>query len=77
MLSRSDFKFDPATINVPVGGSVVWTNNDDQQHTATSAGNFDAGGYNPQLGDRRVQGNRDLHIHLFFPSFMMGTVVVS
>jgi plastocyanin len=25
-------------VRVPVGGSVVWTNNDNQPHTATSSG---------------------------------------
>jgi len=43
----ADFKFTPAEVHVAVGGSVVWTNNDGQQHTATSAGNFDAGAIQP------------------------------
>jgi plastocyanin len=30
-----DFKFQPATIEVPVGGSVTWTNEDGTPHTAT------------------------------------------
>lgn len=30
------FEFTPATIEVPVGTTVVWTNRDDIAHTATS-----------------------------------------
>jgi plastocyanin len=43
----ANFKFTPAEVHVPVGGSVAWTNNDGQQHTATSAANFDAGAIQP------------------------------
>jgi plastocyanin len=73
----ADFKFDPASINVPVGGSVVWTNNDTQQHTATSAGNFDAGAIQPGTTatvEFKTAGTFT-YICSFHP-FMMGTVVV-
>jgi plastocyanin len=30
-----DFAFNPATIDVPVGGSITWTNQDNSPHTAT------------------------------------------
>lgn len=73
----ADFKFDPASINVPVGGSVVWTNNDPQQHTATSAGNFDAGTIQPGATatvEFKTAGTFT-YICSFHP-FMMGTVVV-
>ena len=73
----ADFKFDPATITVPVGGSVVWTNNDTQQHTATSAGNFDAGAIQP--GNTATvefeTAGTFTYICSFHP-FMTGTVVV-
>jgi plastocyanin len=73
----ADFTFTPATINVPVGGSVAWTNNDAQQHTATSAGNFDAGAIQP--GDTATVAFETAgtfsYICSFHP-FMMGTVVV-
>jgi plastocyanin len=40
-----DFAFSPATITVPVGTTIVWTNNDNNAHTASSdtAGIFDTG----------------------------------
>lgn len=73
----SDFKFDPATINVAVGGSVVWTNNDPQQHTATSAGNFDAGAIQPgaSASVEFPTAGTFAYICSFHP-FMNGTVVV-
>jgi plastocyanin len=74
----ADFKFTPATVNVPVGGSVVWTNNDTQQHTATSSGNFDAGAIQPGKSatvDFPTAGSFT-YICSFHP-FMTGTVVVS
>ncbi|HEX3087809.1 MAG TPA: cupredoxin domain-containing protein [Ilumatobacteraceae bacterium] len=73
----ADFKFDPPTVNVPVGGTVVWTNNDTQQHTATSAGNFDAGAIQPgstATVEFKTAGTF-AYICSFHP-FMMGTVVV-
>ena len=74
----SDFKFDPQTVNVPAGGSVVWTNNDGQQHTTTSAGNFDAGAIDPQAASGPVTFDTPgtfTYICSFHP-FMTGTVVV-
>jgi plastocyanin len=73
----ADFKFGPDSVNVPVGGSVAWTNDDDQQHTATSAGNFDAGAIQPG-GSATVEfptAGSFAYICSFHP-FMMGTVVV-
>lgn len=73
----ADFKFDPPTINVPVGGAVVWTNNDTQQHTATSAGNFDAGAIQPgtSMTVTFETAGSFTYICSFHP-FMTGTVVV-
>ncbi len=73
----SDFKFDPQTVNVPVGGSVVWTNNDGQQHTATSAGNFDAGAIDPQASVPVTFDTPGTFTYICsFHPFMTGTVVV-
>jgi plastocyanin len=73
----SDFKFGPQTVNVPVGGSVVWTNNDGQQHTATSAGNFDAGAIDPQASMTVTFDTAGSFTYICsFHPFMTGTVVV-
>ena|SRR5579864_4237862 len=32
-----DFRFSPATLTVPVGGKVTWTNRDDEPHTVLAA----------------------------------------
>jgi plastocyanin len=73
----ADFKFVPPTVNVAVGGSVVWTNNDTQQHTATSAGNFDAGAIEPgaSMSVEFETAGSFTYICSFHP-FMTGTVVV-
>ena len=73
----ADFTFTPATVNIPVGGSVVWTNNDKQQHTATSAGNFDAGAIQPGTSMTVVFNTAGSFTYICsFHPFMTGTVVV-
>jgi len=73
----ADFKFDPQTVNVPVGGSVIWTNNDAPQHTATAAGNFDTGAIDAQasMSVTFEAAGSFTYICSFHP-FMTGTVVV-
>jgi plastocyanin len=74
----ADFAFTPTEVRVPVGGSVVWTNNDAQPHTATSAGVFDSGSIQPQTSvtvDFPTAGTF-AYICSFHP-FMTGTVVVA
>ncbi|MEP7047859.1 MAG: cupredoxin domain-containing protein [Ilumatobacteraceae bacterium] len=73
-----DFKFGPAEIHVPVGGSVTWTNNDAQQHTATStSGAFDAGAMQPGASATVDFANAGSFTYICsFHPFMMGTVVV-
>jgi amicyanin len=40
-----DFKFDPATLTVPVGTTVTWTNQDEEPHTvAAKDGSFHSSG---------------------------------
>ena len=43
-----DYAFTPATLTVPAGTTVTWTNNDAVPHTATASdGSFDSGNLNP------------------------------
>jgi plastocyanin len=73
----ADFTFTPATVNIPVGGSVVWTNNDNQAHTATSAGNFDAGAIQPGTSTTVAFATAGSFTYICsFHPFMTGTVVV-
>ncbi len=74
----ADFAFTPGEVSVPVGGSVVWTNNDDQPHTATSAGAFDSGSIQPQTSVTVafVTAGTFAYICSFHP-FMTGMVVVA
>jgi len=47
-VSVEDFRFNPPTINVQVGGTVVWTNNGRTPHTTTSqSGAWDSGRIDP------------------------------
>ncbi len=38
-ISIENFKFSPATVTVPAGSTVIWTNNDGELHTVTSSEN--------------------------------------
>ncbi|MHB8574236.1 MAG: cupredoxin domain-containing protein, partial [Dehalococcoidia bacterium] len=38
-ITIDNFSFTPATITVPVGGTVTWTNHDDVPHTVTASDN--------------------------------------
>ena len=72
-----DFTFAPAEVQVPVGGSVVWTNNDTQPHTATSAGAFDTGSLQPQTSVTVAFPTAGTFAYICsFHPFMTGTVVV-
>jgi len=73
----ADFKFTSADVQVPVGGSVKWTNNDSQPHTATSAGVFDAGTIEPgkSVTVAFPAAGSFTYICSFHP-FMTGTVTV-
>lgn len=73
----ADFKFDAVEVRVAVGGSVTWTNEDDQAHTATSSGNFDAGAIDAAQSStvEFPTAGTFTYICSFHP-FMTGTVVV-
>ena len=73
----ADFMFTAAEVHINVGGSVTWTNGDDQPHTATSSGNFDAGAIDPAQSstvDFPTAGTFS-YVCSFHP-FMHGTIVV-
>jgi len=73
-----DFAFEPADLRVAVGTTVTWTNDHDQPHTATSAGNFDTGAIQP--GESKTvtfdRAGTFSYICSFHP-FMTGTVTVA
>jgi amicyanin len=74
-----NFKFDPATLTVPVGSAVTWTNKDEEPHTiAAKDGSF----HSPTLDTKGTYsftftnpGTYD-YICSIHP-FMTGTVVVT
>jgi plastocyanin len=73
----ADFAFDAPTVHVAVGGTVTWTNNDDQQHTATSAGNFDTGAIKPGASMTvTFESPGTFAYACSFHPFMTGTVIV-
>ena len=76
-VSISDFMFNAAEVHINVGGSVTWTNDDDQQHTATSSSNFDAGAIQPTESStvEFPTAGTFTYVCSFHP-FMHGTVVV-
>ncbi len=76
-VSIADFMFNAAEVHINVGGSVTWTNDDDQQHTATSSGNFDAGAIQPTESStvEFATAGTFNYVCSFHP-FMHGTVVV-
>lgn len=74
-----NFAFNPPTINVPVGGSLTWTNYDAVPHTATADdGSFNS---NPLTSDTQhysytfATAGSFPYVCVFHP-YMKGTVVV-
>jgi plastocyanin len=71
------FKFGPAEVHVAVGGTVTWTNSDNQKHTATESGGFDAGTIEPgATGTATFDTAGSFAYICSFHPFMKGTVVV-
>ena len=77
-VSIADFMFTDAAVSVGAGGTVTWTNSDDQPHTATSSGNFDAGAMDPAQSStvEFPTAGTFTYVCSFHP-FMTGTVVVT
>ena len=78
-VSISDFKFNPATLTVPVGTTVTWTNQDEEPHTiAAKGGSFHSPGmdtHGTYSFAFTTPGSYD-YICSIHP-FMTGTVVVT
>jgi amicyanin len=78
-VSISDFKFNPATLTVPVGTTVTWTNQDEEPHTvAAKDGSFHSPGMDTHATYSftfTTPGSFD-YICSIHP-FMTGTVVVT
>lgn len=75
----SMFSFSPATVTVPVGTTVTWTNQDSAAHTVTSdTGAFDSGSLS-QGGSWSNTFNQpgSYAYHCAFHGSMHGTVVVT
>ncbi len=86
-VSMVDFSFNPSTVNINVGDTVMWVNNGTVQHTSTSGtsctadGKWNSGALNPGQTFQHVFSTAGTFP--FFCSFhclsnnMVGTVVVS
>ncbi|EEA03252.1 blue (type 1) copper domain protein [Burkholderia sp. H160] len=71
-------RFDPPTVTVHRGDSVVWVNKDLVAHTVSAdAKNFDSGSIAPEASWRYVAGQTGRHPYkcLFHPT-MHGTLIV-
>lgn len=72
------FKFNPATLIVGVGDTVVWKNEDIAPHTATARGkNFDSGSIEPGSSWKYVAGKKGTYFYYcaFHPN-MKGKLIV-
>jgi plastocyanin len=80
-VEMKSISYDPKSVEVPVGGSVVWTNKAFTNHTATSddGGTFDTGEIKPNESSSPVkfdkEGEFNYHCKIHGKT-MSGTVVV-
>lgn len=75
----SDYEYDPATITVPVGTVVTFTNRDSTPHTATSkeSGAFESGSIDTgESGEVKLEEAGTFAYYCAFHPFMKGTVRV-
>ena len=77
-VSIVNMSFSPATLTVPVGTTVTWTNNDDMTHTVTSdASGFDSGDITMGSKYSRVfSAAGTFTYHCTIHPAMKGTIVV-
>ena len=81
-VEMKSISYDPKTVEVPVGGSIVWTNKAFSNHTATSEDDgktFDTGEIKPNESSSPVkfdkEGEFNYHCRIHGKT-MSGTVVV-
>jgi plastocyanin len=75
----SQLAFGPASVNVPVGGTVTWTNNDSVDHTVTSMGKGPLGSATLHTGGTYSYTFTTPGTYMYYCAIhpdMMGTVVV-
>lgn len=80
VVTIQNFAFSPATVTVPAGTTIVWSNKDSTDHTSTSdTGVWDAGDIPPGTSSRGIlfstPGTYPYHCNIH-PN-MMGTVIVT
>jgi plastocyanin len=72
--------FSPASVTVPVGGTVIWTNSDQVEHTVTSMGRGPLGSATIGTGGTYSYTFTTPGTYMYYCAVhpdMMGTVVVS
>ena len=74
-----DLAFNPATVNVPSGSRVTWTNGDATAHTVTfDDASADSGNLEPRSSfDHTFVGAGTFAYHCSIHSFMHGTVMAT
>jgi plastocyanin len=77
-VSISNFAFSPASITVPAGTKVTWTNNDSVAHTVSSRGGlFDSGSLSPKATFSYTFAQKGTYEYFCsFHSSMNGKVIV-
>jgi plastocyanin len=76
----SQLAFSPASVTVPVGGTVIWTNSDPEGHTVTSMGKGPLGSATLDTGGTYSYTFTTPGIYMYYCAVhpdMMGMVVVS
>lgn len=74
-----NFAFAPATLTVPAGTRVVWTNHDEEPHVITSAGSLFASSKGLDTGDSYAVAFSKPGTYAYYCSIhpmMVGTIIV-
>jgi len=73
-----DFRFDPPSLSVPVGATVIWSNHDDDIHSLVSSqGGFSSPGLDSdEAFSHRFENPGTYEYHCGLHPQMVGTIVV-